>query len=585
MTPTTREHEPKSKEHLRTERRLALHAMAGWGRRYRWRILASSALASSAAFTELATALLVAEIVSIITSGGSRSEAVSLVPDTIAFSPETAVLLLLPLAIIRAALDAGDGMLRSGLTADIDADLRLNLARHFLHTDWPSQQAMGSGLLQELSTTFVTQARLAARAVSDLIATSSSILILTIGAMRLGGLAFVGIAALATLTFVLLSPLIRRARAASRNMSGTSPRYAHELSNTVRAIRPIRVYGVESALQARLEVHAQRLRHALRRYSFAIAALPVLHQLMATCILALSLLYILQLPTDTATASLAISLLAFRILQQGRAVQSAYQTITSALPYIAGYEQALARLPSVPRAICHHDDSAQSSNAPPASLQAIDIHYRYPDSYKDVLTGASLTVASGSITAIVGRSGSGKSTLTQLLLGLRKPDRGTILVDGIDLASIAPTAWHSQIATVDQEPVLFDDTVAANVRFFRPTITDDEVVRSLERSHILDEVNHLTSGIDTPVFGEKATVSGGQAQRVCIARALAGRPRILILDEPTSALDEKAEQGILETISELRGSTTILIITHRRAVLRVCDEVYELVDGTIQPAR
>ena len=173
---------------------------------------------------------------------------------------------------------------------------------------------------------------------------------------------------------------------------------------------------------------------------------------------------------------------------------------------------------------------------------------------------------------VVGPSGAGKSTLVQILLNLRMPDEGRYLINGVPVQQLRQDDWHARVAYVPQEPRLVHASVAENIRYFRD-LDDDAVVRAAQLARIHDDIESWPNGYETIVGPRADAVSGGQQQRICLARALAAQPEILILDEPTSALDPRSEALIQE--SRPRSSTRCaFIIAHRMSTLDICDRVY-----------
>ena len=197
-----------------------------------------------------------------------------------------------------------------------------------------------------------------------------------------------------------------------------------------------------------------------------------------------------------------------------------------------------------------------------------------------VLNDLNLTIECGSSVAIVGESGAGKSTLADLLLGLYRPDEGSILVDGINIADI-PLEWSRLIGFVPQSIYLSDATIIENVAFGERCEKIDEVrvIECLKKAKLYDFVKELPEGLSTRVGESGMRLSGGQRQRVGIARALYHNPEILILDEATSALDNDTESAVMEAIESLQGAMTMIIIAHRLTTVRNCDRIYEIKDG------
>jgi ABC-type multidrug transport system fused ATPase/permease subunit len=198
-----------------------------------------------------------------------------------------------------------------------------------------------------------------------------------------------------------------------------------------------------------------------------------------------------------------------------------------------------------------------------------------------VLSDISFVVAAGESVGIVGPSGAGKSTLIQILLRLRTPCNGRYLVNGLPSEQLARDDWHRLVAYVPQEPRLVHASIADNVRFFRD-LSDDAVERACRLARIHDDIVRWSSGYDTLVGPRADAVSGGQQQRICLARALAGQPDVLVLDEPTSALDARSEALIQESLTAVKDETTLFIIAHRISTLDICDRVMVIVDGRLE---
>jgi len=186
---------------------------------------------------------------------------------------------------------------------------------------------------------------------------------------------------------------------------------------------------------------------------------------------------------------------------------------------------------------------------------------------------------------ITGTSGSGKTTLTDLLLGLYQPQGGKILIDGVPLSEIDLQAWRRLIGYVPQDPILFHDTILANVTLGDPSLGEEEVRQALQAAGAWDFVSAQPEGLERVVGEKGAKLSGGQRQRIALARALAARPRLLILDEVTSALDPDTERDICRNIDALSADFTILAITHGEAWTEIADQVYRLDHGSVVPSK
>ncbi|MFU8830794.1 MAG: lipid A export permease/ATP-binding protein MsbA [Wenzhouxiangella sp.] len=215
-------------------------------------------------------------------------------------------------------------------------------------------------------------------------------------------------------------------------------------------------------------------------------------------------------------------------------------------------------------------------------IEIRDLGFSYPDSDQPVLSGISLTVAPGTVTALVGRSGSGKTTLAKLLPRFYLPDAGRIFIDDIDINEFRLDALRRQIALVSQDVVLFNDTVGRNIAYgVLGEVSRDRVVEVAHQAHAMEFIERLPQGLDTPIGEDGALLSGGQRQRLAIARALLKDAPILILDEATSALDAESEQKIQAALETLMQDRTTVVIAHRLATVKKADQVVVLDQGHI----
>ncbi len=207
--------------------------------------------------------------------------------------------------------------------------------------------------------------------------------------------------------------------------------------------------------------------------------------------------------------------------------------------------------------------------------------FRYRPDAPEVLSDLSLDIQPGQMIGIVGSSGSGKSTLTKLVQRLFEPERGRVLIDGMDLALIDPAWLRRQIGVVLQENVLFTGSIRENIALADPGMPMDRVVAAAKLAGAHDFILELPQGYDT-VLGERgASLSGGQRQRMAIARALVTNPKILIFDEATSALDYESERIIQDNMAAIAKGRTVLIIAHRLSAVRACHRILTIEKGRL----
>jgi ATP-binding cassette subfamily C protein len=217
-------------------------------------------------------------------------------------------------------------------------------------------------------------------------------------------------------------------------------------------------------------------------------------------------------------------------------------------------------------------------------IQLRELSYHFPNSERPTLSSINLSVNFGQSVGIIGSSGAGKTTLVDVLIGLLMPTSGGVYVDGERLTRRHLHAWRSQIGYVPQDTVIVDDSVRRNVALGLDDsdIDDAAVAHALEQAQLLETVAQMPGGLDAKLGERGSRLSGGQRQRIGIARALYGRPRILVLDEATASLDTETERQIMDTIERLYGEITVFIVAHRLSTVQRCAMRVVLAEGGIR---
>jgi len=213
-----------------------------------------------------------------------------------------------------------------------------------------------------------------------------------------------------------------------------------------------------------------------------------------------------------------------------------------------------------------------------------NLSFRYSEDSKPVLENIGLTIPAGMKLGIVGRSGSGKSTLTKLIQRLYLPDKGRVLIDGVDIAQVEPAWLRRQIGIVMQDSFLFGGTIEENIAIAVPNASHEQVAAAAQLAGADEFIGELQHGYDTYVGERGSLLSGGQRQRIAIARALMTDPKILILDEATSALDYDSEKVILDNLGNITKGRTTLMIAHRLSTVRDCDAIVVIDKGRLAEA-
>lgn len=217
----------------------------------------------------------------------------------------------------------------------------------------------------------------------------------------------------------------------------------------------------------------------------------------------------------------------------------------------------------------------------PPELYCESVTFRY-GGQRGGVQEISLTIPANGLTALVGASGSGKSTLARLLLGLARPESGTISVDGVDLAALDQAAWRTQLAWVAQQPFFMAASIRDNLLLGADNVDQAAIRNALEQAALWPVISRLPNGLETMLGERGAGLSGGELRRLALARVLLRDARLVVLDEPTAGLDAENERLVLDTVKRLAAGRTVLLISHREAAIARCSRVVELANGRLQ---
>ncbi len=264
----------------------------------------------------------------------------------------------------------------------------------------------------------------------------------------------------------------------------------------------------------------------------------------------------------------------------------AYGRVMGAFSALAGIAISVASIPPIlemAEPILKTEPEIAASRAQvqrvTGQIELNHVSFRYEPDTPDVLTDLSLRIDAGEYVAIVGRTGCGKSTLVRLLLGFEKPRQGSILYDGQDLESIDPRSLRAHMGVVIQNGQLMQGDIFSNITLSAPQLTLEEAWEAAEIAGIAQDIRDMPMGMQTVISEGQGGISGGQKQRLLIARAIASKPRILILDEATSALDNVTQKQVSEALDRL--NCTRIVIAHRLSTIRNCDRILVMDKGRI----
>jgi ATP-binding cassette, subfamily B, bacterial len=535
---------------------------------------AVAALAATSTLAGLAEALflvVVARSAFAITDGDDQFGLVA----GIEVTTEQAVGIALALVVVRTVLAVVTSSQSAKVSNEVVADIRRELARSFMAASWSEQHGNRTGRLQDLLTTFANQGAILIGALLMIITAGASLAALLASAIAIDPVAsIVVIGAIAVLGMVL-RPLRKAVKGEAKRVAATGMEFATSLNETSQLGMELHVFHVQPQATERIDGLIDRNEKANRRLAFLRQIVPVIYTGMAYLAIVLALGVVAAIDTASLTSVGAVMLVMLRSLGYGQNLQTAIATFNSSLPFLGTLDDELARYRRA--ALVDHGQPIGRVGA----LRLQDVSFEYTTD-TPVLRHVSATIEPHEIVGIVGPSGSGKSTLVQLLLGLRSPTSGLVLADERDISVLSRAEWARKITFVPQQAHLIAGTVAANIRFLRDDVSQEQIEEAARLANLHHEVLAMAGGYDRQVGEQGSHLSGGQQQRLIIARALVENPDVLILDEPTSSLDVRSESLIRATLDSLRERMTVIVIAHRLSTLDICDRLMVVQDGELK---
>ena len=389
-----------------------------------------------------------------------------------------------------------------------------------------------------------------------------------------------------TLVSLAVGPLVvlvvrgfsHRLRAMSRGAQEAMGDLDQVLEESIGCHRVVKVFGGHDYEARRFNAGGNKVRRFNMKAALAAAANVPFVQLIAAVALAI-IVYLAtrQASTGEITVGGFVSFLTAMLLLLAplKHLTGVSETLQRGL---AAAESVFALIDEAPEVDTGANEIARSRG----EIEYLDVGFTYPGTTRPALDSVSLRIAPGERIALVGASGAGKTTLANMLPRFYVPTQGSILLDGLDIATLKLASLRANIALVSQEVVLFNDTVAANIAYGRLAATSEaDVVAAAEAAHAMQFIRDMPQGLATLIGENGVRLSGGQRQRLAIARAFLKNAPVLILDEATSALDSESERHVQEALETLMRGRTTLVIAHRLSTIEHADRIVVLDAGRI----
>lgn len=477
------------------------------------------------------------------------------------------------LGVMRVTLQVFISSIPARIASEVQGDLRRRMFSAFTRASWSMQSRDREGHLQEIMTSQIMQVSQGAIQAAAMVGSMFTFGVLVVCALILNPVAAGIVLVAAMMLFAFMRPINAVGARHAREFSQAQMLHAGGVGEANRVAEETQVFGVADAQRNRIDKLIASAEYLFFRTQYIVRLVPNLYQSLVYLVLVGGLAIMYAAGTGHMASLGAVVLLLVRAGLYGQQIQGSYTVARQALPFVERLEETERR---------YATSTPTSGRLPMNEVQTLrfeHVSFAY-QSGRPVLSDINFEVGGSEAIGVVGPSGAGKSTLVHILLNLQAPAEGDYLVNGVPVREFRRDDWQARVAYVPQEPRLIHASVADNIRYFRD-LDDAAVEHSARLARIHEDIVSWPNGYDTVVGPRADAVSGGQQQRICLARALAAQPEILILDEPTSSLDPQSEALIQESLVALKHSVTLFIVAHRISTLDMCDRVMVIVDGRL----
>jgi ATP-binding cassette subfamily C protein len=460
--------------------------------------------------------------------------------------------------------------------AHIATDMRLTLIRAMLRARWKHYLDQSVGGLSNAIATEAQRASESFQLGAEMAAMALTSIVYLVAAFLISPQGGIGAAIGGAVLLLALRVLIRKSRRAGQKQTQLQKSLLTLIASQFAAAKPLKAMAREQHVDALLTDETQQLERALRKQVTSKGALTALQEPMLAILVGTGFFIgttVLKIPLAELMVMLFMLARVVNYLAKG---QKAYQQLVI---HESAYWSAMSAI-----------DAARAAREPlggdrPARFEREilfeEVTYSH-DGVRRLFDPVSLAIPARGLTLIVGPSGSGKTTLLDLIVGLREPDSGRVLIDGVPLSELDLRSWRRQIGYVPQESVMVDESVAHNLTLGED-VPEEKIRAALRDAGALAFVEAMPEGLATRVGPGGSRLSGGQRQRLAIARALIHDPKLLILDEATSNLDLEAQQVIVETVARLKSQMAVLAVAHTALLVDAADQVWRLAGGRLAP--
>lgn len=479
------------------------------------------------------------------------------------------------LFVLKGAALAFSGIIQMKILSDYEYSVRSEIYEKTFQAKWPFLLKMKIGHLEHYIMSRVSSSSGLLQKICVMLLDLSSFLIYAVMALKIDWRVTSWVLLSGAVILYLSKPFLYRVKTYIQQLTAISKDIANQINENILGLKTIKSMNVQNEAVGAIDDLFRRYRHArvkstMVKYFHSESMQPA--SIILICV-------IFGLSFSRPDFSFATFIVTVYLIQRififvdkaGKWLHSVNETIPPVMDLMYFQEQLSQNL---------EKDSGRGEFSFNELVRFVNVDFAY-DKEKKLFDNLSFEVKKGEMIGVIGPSGSGKTTIVDLLLRLFEPQAGDILIDEKSAKKISLKNWRENIGYVSQDIFLKNDTVAENIKFFDKKITDEKMKEAAKAADIYDLINSLPEGFETIVGERGARFSGGEKQRLVLARILARRPQILILDEATSALDNESEILVKKSISKLKGNMTIIVIAHRLSTVLDADRLLVLEKGRI----
>lgn len=489
------------------------------------------------------------------------------------FNLKSLLIFIIALFVVKAVILFYTNQIAAKIAHNYEKQTRTKLFKLTIEADWSYLFQQKIGYLDHVLTVDVAQSASLLQGISAFILAAVNLLVYILVVINISPIIALSIFVGGVFILIGFKSFFNKNFDISSKIMDTYKQLAHFVNENVIGMKVIKSMFVEKPVIDSGENYFNQMERLSMRLAFVRNFTNAAMQPIGIIFIMIIFLFFYKTGTFNFGVFAVIIYAIQRIFSQIQAVQSQIHGISSQFPALENvqfYEKEVIRHKEVDDGVkdFHFNDCLEFKN----------VEFFYDDSRKTI-SDINFSIKKGQIIGLVGSSGSGKTTIVDLLLGLFRPQKGDVLLDGENALNIKIKEWRKNIGYVPQEAFLINDTIENNIKFYDPLITHEEMVVAVKMANIYDFIMSRPQKFQSMVGERGIALSGGQRQRIALARVLVRKPKILVLDEATSALDNESEFLIQKTLESLRGKITILIIAHRLSTVMIADNLIILENG------